>query len=297
MQAGYCLASYLLRDLHYDITMTPTSYLAKFQLALRFLASLEQLWEPPITATEQATIFLYSFPHHMVQQFCTDPDSQVDLTMFTLDHIAARMESILEDEYVTRPKQQPHRYVPPSQIPCANNNDFVTDKQEPILPIGPFPQIGFPVRPIHLGGIPDCLASSLADPAAFVPDLSDDNSDGTIQAYLFWHDLPNCQQPPATLMHCHFNNFLKRELHILYQQEHHLRHWHHRVLGVADPERRCTLEWVTHQFTTNTPNPNLTVDNLTDIERKHFNHLLNCAHATYCSRVSYYNVRWPYARD
>ncbi len=44
VRAGDCLASYLRRNLRYNITMTPTLYLAKFQLALRFLASLEQLW-------------------------------------------------------------------------------------------------------------------------------------------------------------------------------------------------------------------------------------------------------------
>ncbi len=104
VRAGDCLASYLRRDLRYDITMTPTSYLTNFQLALRFLASMELLWEPPISPTEQATIFLYSFPHHMVLQFCTDPDLQVDPTELALDHIAARMESILKDERVMRPK-------------------------------------------------------------------------------------------------------------------------------------------------------------------------------------------------
>ncbi len=187
--------------------------------------------------------------------------------------------------------------MPPSHIPSADKNDFVTDEREPILPIGPLPQNNFPLQPIHLGGIPDCLALSLADPTTFVLDLCDDNPDGTIQAYLFWRDLPQHQQPPATLMHRHFNDFLEQELHILYQQEDHLRHWHHRVLGAADHNRRCTLEWVTRQFMHNTPDPTLTVDSLTDIEQEHFNHLLNCAHATYCTRVSYYNDRWSYARD
>ena len=297
VRAGDCLASYLRRDLRYDITMTPSEFLAEFKLALRFLASLELLWEPPITTTEQTTIFLYSFPHHMVLHFCTSPDSQVDPTELTMDHIAARMDSILNDERVSRPARQPHRFVMPHQIPVASNNDFVTDEREPILPIGPTPQNGFPVTPICLGGIPDCLALSLADPDLFAPDLSDDNPDGTIQAYLFWRDLPQHQQPPATLMHRHFNDFIERELHILYQQEDHLRHWHHRVLGAEDHERRCTLEWVARKFTSDTPNPNLTVDNLTDAERTHFNHLLNCAYATYCSRVSYYNDRWSHARE
>ncbi len=100
VQAGDCLTYYLCCNLRYDITMTPTLYLAEFQLALRFLASLEQLWEPPITANKHATIFLHSFPHHMVQQFCTDPGSQVDPSGLTLDHIAARTESILDDKFV-----------------------------------------------------------------------------------------------------------------------------------------------------------------------------------------------------
>ncbi len=161
--------------------MTLTIYFFEFWIAFCFLASLEQLWEPPITASEQATIFLHSFPHSMVQQFCTDPDTQIDQSSLILDHIASRMDSILADEATNRPKRQKCRYVPPSHIPSADDNDFATDKREPILPMGPLPQRGFPLQPILLGGIPDCLALSCADPATFIPDLSDDNSDGTIK--------------------------------------------------------------------------------------------------------------------
>ncbi len=114
--------------------------------------------------------------------------------------------------------------MPSSHIPSADDYDFATDEREPILPMGPLPQHGFPLQPILLSGIPDCLALSRADPATFVPDLSDDNSDSTIQAYLFWCDLPQHQQPPITLMLRHFNDFLERELHILNQQEAHLHH-------------------------------------------------------------------------
>ncbi len=135
--------------------------------------------------------------------------------------------------------------------------------------------------PIYLGGIPACLASSLADPNLFETDLSDNNLDGTVLAYLYWCKLPHDQQPPLTLMFCHFNAFIDQELQILHQQEAHLCHWHKCFLGTNDHFRRCTLEWVAQQFARETPNPNITIDSITGAEHDHFNHLLNWAHTVY----------------
>ncbi len=49
------------------------------------------------------------------------------------------------------------------------------------------------------------------------------------------------------------------------------------------------------QFAHNTPDPNIAIDTLTDLERYKFNFLLNWAHAVYTSRVSHYNEQWTHA--
>ncbi len=134
------------------------------------------------------------------------------------------------------------------------------------------------------------------DPDVFEPDLSTDIMDGTIQADLYWCNLPPHQQPPATLLFRHFNTFLLNELHILNQQDAHLLHLHNQVLGTKDHTQQCTLEWVHWQFARKIPNPNITINTLTDPERDKFNYLLNWAHAVYTIRVSYYNDRWTYAQ-
>ncbi len=98
VQAGDCLASYLRRDLRYPHPIPPHSYLDKFHTAIRFLDDLELLWEPPISATEQSTIFFFSFPHHMILRFATDPAHQVTPSDRSLNRIANGMQAILTED-------------------------------------------------------------------------------------------------------------------------------------------------------------------------------------------------------
>lgn len=68
--------------------------------------------------------------------------------------------------------------------------DNHSDKYDPLFWIELMVR-GFepPLDPIHLSNIPACLFKSLDNPASFVPDLSDNNPDGTVQAYLYWRHL------------------------------------------------------------------------------------------------------------
>ncbi len=75
--------------------MTTCKYLKQFQHALSTLSHLEQLWEPPITTSEVCTIFLYSFPHHMVLMFHNFLDESFTPADLTLDNIRNAMENIL----------------------------------------------------------------------------------------------------------------------------------------------------------------------------------------------------------
>ncbi len=180
--------------------MTPSDYLQQFQLALSTLEHLEQLWEPPIATTEACTIFLQSFPHHMVltfRNFLVESFTPLDLT---LDSITKGMENILSITPCTRHCYAATGHSPPLLIHRPNPQDFRSNKQELLLPIGPVSRNDHHLDPIYLGGIPACLESSLTNPATFTPDLSHSNRDGTIQAYLYWANLPPDQQPPASLM-------------------------------------------------------------------------------------------------
>ncbi len=71
--AGNCLAHYLCHNLCHPQSMPLHTYLTQFLLALRFLKSLKLSSALPISATKQLSIFLYSYPHHMVCQFTTNP--------------------------------------------------------------------------------------------------------------------------------------------------------------------------------------------------------------------------------
>lgn len=151
--------------------------------------------------------------------------------------------------------------------------------------------------PIRVGGIPAHLLSTLPNPDTFSPDLSDNNKDGTVQAYLYWHNLASFNKPPIDLMFRHFNEFLEREIRLLHQEDDELQIWHNRVLGPSDHDRRCTLLWVCRQLTPTTfPNDSLTTDDLTDAERTQFDFLLNWAYAVWTARVSHYHERWKWAR-
>ncbi len=133
---------------------------------------------------------------------------------------------------------------------------YASDKHKPLLPVGPLPkQADPPLCPIYLGRIPLCLELSLADPDLFEPNLSDNNLDCTVQAYLYWRALPQKQQPPPTLMFRHFKAFLYQELQILHQQDAHLHHWHNRILGTDDHICRCNLNGLLDNFHKKSPIP------------------------------------------
>ncbi len=57
----------------------------------------------------------------------------------------------------------------------------------------------------------------MADLTSFIPDLSDNNPDEIVQAYLHWRDLKPPYRPSSTLMFGHFNWFLEQELQFLLQ--------------------------------------------------------------------------------
>ena len=180
--------------------MSPCNYYHQFQLALSTLNHLEHLWEPPITTREACTIFLHSFPHHMVLMFQNFLDESFTPTDLTLDNICNGMENILSIEPRRQPRQVAIGHNPPRSIPRPNLLDYRSNEQEPLLPMGPLSCNGHQQDPIYLGGIPACLASSLTNPATFTPDLSDYNHDGTVRAYLYWANLPPDNQPSTSLM-------------------------------------------------------------------------------------------------
>lgn len=145
--------------------------------------------------------------------------------------------------------------------------------------------------------IPTCLVQSLANPDLFEPNLSDDNPDGTIQAYLYWHDLNPDHEPPHTLIYWYFNWFLEQELQILHQQHNNLCYWHNHIIWTDNHICCCTLEWVTRKFGLYTPNSINSIASILDTEEDEFHYLLNWAYAVYTARICYYHVRWRYAHN
>ncbi len=83
--------------------MSPHDYYHQFQLALSTLNHLEHLWEPPITTSEASTIFLHSFPHHMVSMFWIFLNKSFIPADLTLDNIRNGMENILSIEPLKQP--------------------------------------------------------------------------------------------------------------------------------------------------------------------------------------------------
>ncbi len=192
--------------------MPSCDYLQQFQLALSIFHQLKQLWEPPITPVEECIIFLHSFPHDMVQTFRNVFNISFTPPDLTLDNIANGMEHILSIAKRKQPHQATTYYGPPCSIHRPNPQDYSTDEQKPLLPIGPYSCAGHLMDPIYLGGIPACLESSLTNLSTFTPDLSNSIHNCNIQAYLYWTKLPPSQQPPASLMFWHFNHFLLYKL-------------------------------------------------------------------------------------
>ncbi len=139
--------------------------------------SLELLWEP---------LFLSSFPHHMLCWFMTDPTHQTPFAELNLNHIADSMQTILTKNLTKRPRWSLCYFGPPSSMPRVDPLDYHSDKRKPLLLMGPL-TLGAktPLLPLYLSDIPACLEPSLPDPNSFKPDLSDNNLDGTIQAYLY----------------------------------------------------------------------------------------------------------------
>ncbi len=120
IQAGDCLAHYLRRDLRAPQLMSPCIYCQQFQLALSTLANLEHLWEPPITTAEACTIFLHSFPHHMVLMFHNFLDNSFTPADLILDNIHNGMENIISIEPRKRPRQIAIGHGPPWSISCPD---------------------------------------------------------------------------------------------------------------------------------------------------------------------------------
>lgn len=276
--------------------MMPQTYLQQFQLALSTLDHLELLWEPPITPTEACSIYLHSFPHDMVITFSNLLPADIHPPDLTLDDITNRMDQVL----CIKPRRRPHHAANYSGLPRLiqgrDPRDYISDDRKPLLPIGPQTHNGRSPEPLYLGGLPAYLESSCTNPATFIPDLSDSNNDGTVQAYLYWTGLPPSDQPPALLMHRHFTRFLTNKLHLLNQEEANLQEWHNRVLGCPDHNRKCTLDWVSRQFLLTPPDPNMTSDSLTVQGQAHFNLLLTWAYSVWMAQYEYYSQRWAYAR-
>ncbi len=162
--------------------MSPCNYYHQFHLALSTLNHLEQFWEPPIATKEACTIFLHSFPHHMILMFQNFLDILFTPEDLTLDNICNGMENILSINPRKQPRQIAIGLGPPRSIPTPDPLDYRSDEQEPLLPIGPLSCNGHQLDPIYLGGIPACLASSLTNPDTFTLDLSNYNHDGTVHA-------------------------------------------------------------------------------------------------------------------
>ncbi len=113
--------------------MSPRIYLALFLLALCFLDSLELLWELPISTAKQMSIFLHSFPHHMVIQFTTDPTFQTPPNKLTQAHIAYSMKTILTNNIWKCPRQPAPYLYPPSFVASPDVPNYASDKHKPTL--------------------------------------------------------------------------------------------------------------------------------------------------------------------
>ena len=139
IRARDCLASYLRRELRHPQSMPIHVFATQFKLALRILQSLELLWEQPITDAEQITIFLFSFPHHMVLQLAPDSTTRPRPSNLTIDNIADRMHELTTIEATERPSRRPHFLGPPPTIPSNDSQDYQSEDREPLLPYGPPP--------------------------------------------------------------------------------------------------------------------------------------------------------------
>ncbi len=155
IHTGNCLANYLHPDLHHPQSMPLHTYLTEFLLVLHFLKGLELLWELPISDTKQLSIFLYSFLHHMVCQFTTNPTLETPTVKLTLVHITDDMQTILINNISKNPQRPAHSLCLPSFVPSVDPIDYASNKQEPLLPFGPLPlRTNPPLQPIYLVSIP-----------------------------------------------------------------------------------------------------------------------------------------------